>query len=222
MDSQGPSPRPARRTPLSAGLALGVITLSGALGLLPGTAGWFSAAGLLAWLALWALPAGFLAASAAIGRLAALPPLLWAVLGVAVGSGLDDPVGGVLAVAGLYALGFALGRLWPGRALVGAGLLLLGTGLLTALPSAGGALEQPWPALVTARLLDLSPVVWVFESAGVDWMRHPSVYELAGAGDLDPDLRVAWGGWRAALFFLAGASMAALLAARLRGPRPRT
>ncbi|MHC4378314.1 MAG: hypothetical protein ACYS26_17060, partial [Planctomycetota bacterium] len=31
-----------------------------------------------------------------------------------------------------------------------------------------------------ALLLDLSPASWAFEVAGVDWMRHPAVYDPAG------------------------------------------
>ena len=30
------------------------------------------------------------------------------------------------------------------------------------------------------------------EAAGLDWMRHASLYELAGTGDLPPDMRMAW------------------------------
>lgn len=207
--------------PLPAGAAAFLITLSGMFGLLPGTSGWFSAPGLFAWLALWALPSGFLAGSAGLGRLAPLPPLAWAALGVILGRDLPDPAGAVLAVSALHAGGVALAQFLPGRALAGGGAALLAAGLFAALPSGGGALGHPWPLPLTALLLDLSPLVWVFESAGVDWMRHPSVYELAGAGDLGPDLRVAWPGWRSALPAFLVTTAVAGLAAHLRDRRGR-
>jgi hypothetical protein len=129
------------------------------------------------------------------------PPVLWTVLATPALWVLPSPLAGALAAACLHFLGAALGSLGAGpardrdpSAWAGAGGLMFVSGVLTALPSLGGALARPLAPGWTAALLDLSPVVWVTESSGLDWMRHPSVYELAGAGDIGPDLRLAWSG----------------------------
>jgi hypothetical protein len=63
-------------------------------------------------------------------------------------------------------------------------------------------------------LFDISPQVWVFEVAGFDWLRHPAVYEPAGAADLDPTLRTAWG-FQGALAALAASLILALVTRRV-------
>lgn len=47
----------------------------------------------------------------------------------------------------------------------------------------------PWSPEVAARLLDVSPRTLLMESAGVDWMRHPAVYEAVGTDRIGPGLR---------------------------------
>lgn len=147
------------------------------------------------WLSLWSLPAGALAGSLGGLRWSWAALLLGlAILPIAAG---DSGTSGsswmapCVALAALFLLGNAL-RGKPGVGVwCAAGSLATLVGLLVALPSAGGALSQPWPAEWAALALDLSPMVWVLELGGADWMRHPSVYELAGTADMGPDLRVA-------------------------------
>lgn len=141
----------------------------------------------LAWLALCAAPVGVL--TAGVGRAALLPPLAWAAV-VCV----HAPWAG-LAIAGYLAAGVALGRARPATRVADAGLLLLGAALLAGAPSLGGLTGHgPFSPEITARLLDLSPVVLVLESAGIDWLRHPAVYGPAGGDALGPDLRGPWSG----------------------------
>jgi len=178
------------------------------------------------WLALWAAPAGVLA-GARLGMVAMLlPPLVGGICTMFV----ESPVGAagpaLAAVLALYFAGASLGR-WTRPSSLGArpwalaGLALFAVGALTALPSMGGALAQPWPPSSTALALDLSPVAWVLESGGVDWMRHPSVYERAGAGDLGPELRVPHSGWVGPLAGLV-AGLVVLGVAATRGRASRT
>lgn len=165
---------------------------SGALGLL----GEHAMEGALVWLALWA-PAMGAAGRGLELRWHGLLPLAWAAgLGLLFGQQVE-PLGIILSLSGLYATGAAavafLAALGvPSRPSSAAAAALFMAGLFAAAPAGGGVLARPWPPEVTALLLDLSPVVLVTESAGLDWMRHPSLYELAGTGDLPPDLRVAW------------------------------
>jgi hypothetical protein len=121
----------------------------------------------------------------------------------------------VAACASLFLVGAALGRAFGWSSLAAAGLLWLVAGLLVALPSGAGALARPWPPELTAAFLDLSPQVWVFEVGGFDWLRHPAVYERAGAADLGPDLRVPW--LPASSLWALGAGLLLLGTARLRG-----
>jgi hypothetical protein len=101
-------------------------------------------------------------------------------------------VSGATAGLALALWGWALG---PRRGVPAAvGLALLVAGLCSALPALGGVAAVPLGPARTALLLDLSPVGLVLESAGLDWMRHASIYEAAGSGDLGPELRAARGG----------------------------
>jgi len=200
-------------------LALG-LTAAGALGFLGGGS-WLTA---WIWLALWAPAAGWIAAWRGGSGWAFAPPLVWGAALALAGRGLPSPLVGALAVAALYASGAALALVAAGlrhradgsQAEAGAGLLLLGAGLLTALPALGGAAIRPLAPERVALLLDLSPVVWVCESAGLDWMRHASVYEVAGAGDLGPDLRAAHSGAGSPAVVLAGALVLGLPLGRRR------
>ena len=111
-------------------------------------------------------------------------------------SGLPGVWLGVLAALGLAGFGYACGSL-AGRAGGAAAAALAGLAALSAaLPTRGGLADEPLarsrPAHA-ARALDLSFVGFVVESAGVDWMRHHTVYEPAGT-DWFSDRRRPWRG----------------------------
>ncbi len=200
-------------------LALG-LTSVGALGFLGGGP-WLGA---WIWLALWAPGAGWMAVWRGSSAWVLAPPAVWGVALALLARGLPAPLVGVLAVTALYATGAALGvmaaslgrRARGAQAEAGAGLLLLLTAGLTALPALGGAALRPLTPERVALLLELSPVVWVCESAGLDWMRHASVYEVAGAGDLGPDLRAAHTGAGGPALVLVGALVIGLTLGRRR------
>lgn len=194
---------------------MGAMTLptfrQGALALAVGGAGWLAAGSgplALAWLALAAAPIGALAAPP---RGESVWPALLAA-GVLVGPLVFS--GDFLAawvVIGLFLLGAAAsveGAKVPSAAMC----LVVGTALAMAPAWAGAAGHAPFPSETTARLLDLSPVVLVVESAGVDWLRHPAVYGPAGGDAIGPDL------WTPPKGALAGSALVlvgcALLAAR--------
>lgn len=197
------------------GLAL-AIAASGALGALPGSSSGADPVALLAWLALWSAPAGFLcgAGGVPLWPWAAIVPAAWMGLVASVDGlsprDLPQPAWAALAWTGLFAFGLGLGRLRPGNAIGGAGALLLLGALLAALPLTG-LLGAPLPPAVAARLLDLSPVTLLAECAGLDWMRHPALYDPAGTVDIDPSLRVAWRGTLAGpVAFVVGCAVAAV------------
>lgn len=204
-------------------VALGVAAV-GALGFLGGGP-WLGA---WIWLALWAPAAGWIAGSRVGVAWCLAPPVAWCAGLVLAGSALPSPLYGALAVAALFAGGAALGGVsrvrGPGLSgtVAGAALLLFGGGLLTALPALGGAAGRPLEPGRVAQLLDISPVVWVCESAGLDWMRHASVYEVAGAGDLGPEQRAPHGGPGVPLVVLVGALALALALGRRRPQAPES
>lgn len=195
----------------------------GVLGVLaPGASGGTVFA--FAWAALVAPAAGHLA-GAAPGRplRLALPLIVWAVvLGAFVAlAGAPVSLWVAVALAGLFLLGVATGRLaidvWSGAALwLTLAFVLAGAAL------GYGQLARPLPPEWTARLLDLSPLSLVLESAGVDWMRHPAVYDTAGTLDIGPELRQAWRGMVAgpALFVVGCFALAASSACRVRRAVP--
>jgi hypothetical protein len=191
------------------------LALSGALGALPGSRSGPDPVALLAWLAVWSAPAGFVfgASRLSLWPWAAVPPAAWMGL-VAVVDGLSSrdlpsPAWSALAWSGLFAAGFGAGRISLHRGLSGAGALLLASATLCALPVAAGHLGAPLPPAVSARLLDLSPATLVEECAGLDWMRHPAIYDPAGSADIDPSLRVAFRGPLAGpLVFVVGCALA--------------
>jgi len=180
-----------------------------ALGLAGLGAGFGASVAFVAWLALLA-PAG----GAWMGRWARspqawIPPVIWAAA-LLLTRGLPNPLLASLVIGSLYAAGMGLGAwLSPERA---AGAALLIVGALSLAPTLGGALERPWPAFITARLLDASPVAWAAESAGIDWMRHPAVYDAAGTADIGPDLRSGRRSWLAAAGLLVVGCLSSLCA----------
>lgn len=217
MKQRGPQERSAPGAPGSprrwgALLALGA---SGWLGILPGEGGLASSDSILTWLALWAAPAGVLAGARVRGALAPLALLPWVALLLLVGGDLPARLLGAAAVAVLFGGGLVVGyRQDPGRSWAWCGGALLLAGGLAAAPSLGGGLSRPLPPAWAARLLDLSPVVYVTECAGRDAMRHPAFYERAGAGDLGPERRSPYGGTYGTLATLLLVSLATAFTGR--------
>ncbi|MDZ4774541.1 MAG: hypothetical protein SGI72_15545 [Planctomycetota bacterium] len=176
----------------------------------------------LAWVTLIA-PAGGFACGARriqIWPLAPIVPVTWMLVVAAVDamSARDLPslAWSALPVTGLFALGFAL----PSRSNTspwrGSASLFLVTVLLAALPLHGLILEAAWPPRVAARVLDFAPTTLTAECAGVDWMRHPPIYDGSATVDIDPSLRTPYDPRLAGgLVFVVG-SLAAVWRARTR------
>jgi hypothetical protein len=176
----------------------------------------------LAWLALAAPAAGALAAGggiAAFGATLAIPGswmmlLVFADLGSPVD--LPRPLWAGLVLLGLTWIGWALGALVRGPSWRAGGVLLLLSALFTGLPALGGLARAPWPPALAARALDLSPVVFAEECAGVDWMRHAAVYDPVGTHTIGPELRLPWRGRLAGTGLLLVGFLAAALVRRTR------
>lgn len=223
-----------RRIPPPSGAALaGLIgaALIGGLGALPLGTGGGTPAAILAWLALWAPAAG-----AGIGRLGTglLPfalavPASWSLLVARTGVALPTPLWGLVAVAGLFALGHALGRTLAPPSAGALGPAAVRTGgvvLLAALVATGASIgfgvaaapEGPPPRWATAAL-DLSPVGLVAECAGIDWSRaQPAVYGRSGVEWVP---RRPWRGILAApTVLVVGCTLSWLAAAFRRTRRP--
>ncbi|MGD2018786.1 MAG: hypothetical protein PVJ89_11755 [Planctomycetota bacterium] len=111
---------------------------------------------------------------------------------------LPRPAGAAAVLVGLAAAGAALAPAGPAGAgvLVAAGArraaLLVLVGWAADGAAAGWGLlspSPPWSPEVAAVLLDLSPRTLLMECGGVDWMRHPDVYEAVGTDRLGPGIR---------------------------------
>ena len=199
-------------------LAFGAL---GALGTLAGAHGPDPLAA-LAWIAILALPCGLGCGALALRPwpFAASVPALWmmelALAGAFSERTLGTPLFAALGWTGIFAAGWGIGRGFG----VGARSVAVGACfsiLLAVLPSAGAFLDRPWPPSVAARLLDVSPVAICMECAGVDWLRHPAIYEPAGALDIDPGLRQPFRGKLAGpALLLLGCALAAFGAVRAR------
>jgi hypothetical protein len=170
---------------------------------------------LLVWLSMLAPAAG--CACAALG-VRCLPfgvtvPAAWALLIALVDAfavrGLPTPAWAVLVLSGLFLAGHAMGRFAASAAASTAALLLVAA-LLVALPGHAGV---SWSPRAASLLLDCSPATLVCESAGLDWMRHPSVYDPAGT---DRFQREPFAGELAGPLAVVLGCAAALLAARAR------
>ncbi len=174
-------------------LALAALALPGAL---PGGRGAPDAIAFLTWLAFLAPAVGALAAGLRIPLWphAAAIPGTWMLVLVGVDAlgprDLATPIWSSLAAAGLFGLGFGIGRLLRSEnaAVTAAGLLTL-SAILVLAPVAGATLRAPWPARASAILLDASPATLLAECGGIDWLRHPAVYDAAGTSDIDPRTR---------------------------------
>lgn len=135
----------------------------------------------LVWLSLVAPALGVLAASTLPFITAALLPAVWFVpLALTTDARLPTPLWGGCVAAGLYALGLALAPRARADAFGRAGLVLIAGLTLSIAPARGSFAREPWPPGGARALLDLSPTALVMESAGLDWMRHDSVYEPVG------------------------------------------
>lgn len=193
----------------------------GCLGALPATPAGPDPVATLVWIALAALPIGVGAGAIRLRAwpLAPVIPAVWMVVLTMVDAAsprdLPTPGWGALVWTGLFAFGFALGRRWPARGAAIAAIAFGACALLAALPSGFWALEKPWPPALAARMLDLSPVTLLAECAGLDWLRHPAVYESAGTADIDPSLRSAYRGVLAGpASFLVGCATVAVVRGR--------
>jgi len=200
---------------------LGLVVLVGSLGFVPGRDGVDPIRALVV-LAVWAPAAGWLSAGTLAGW--AVPVLAYGALVVAFGTTDLDLVAAGWALAGLCWIGRGLARLEPdgsgarGARARGAACPLLVAAALSIAPGFAGAIGRPWSPALARRLLDCSPVVWVAESAGVDWMRRPGVYTTVGC---DRFARPSFAtssiaGWLAALGALC--ALAAELQRARRGP----
>ncbi len=153
----------------------------------------------------------------------ALPLLLLGLAGLGElrgSSGLPRPIAGGAALSGLVALGACLGSTHAATGLARAALLAAVSLLLDGAAAGWGLLgpSPTWPAGVAAVLLDLSPRAFVLESGGVDWMRHPSIYETVGTDRIGPGMRVGWTGSVAGpCLVVVGCALAAFAAARSPG-----
>ena len=164
---------------------------------------------LLAWFALTAPALGCVGARLKLRfwPLGLVPPALWMALFTAVDGqslhGVPTPFYAALTWSGLFALGWGVGSNWVALGWGSVTLCLLTSLLLAAGPSLVTVLGDPVPQWLVVRALDLSPLTWVMESAGLDWMRHPCVYDLAGS--LPPEVRTPFEGMLAGpLVFLVG------------------
>jgi len=178
-----------------------------AIGLAALVLGFGAPVGFLAWLTLVASMAGAWMGPWSRSWRAWTPPLAWG-LALLMTRGLPMPWMAAFTIASLYAIGMGLGSWLPRERAAGSCLLLVAA--LSLAPTFGGHLERPLPPAVTARLLDLSPVAWTLESAGVDWMRHPAVYEAAGTANIDPSMRTQHRNWLAAATLLVVGCLLAL------------
>lgn len=146
---------------------------------------------LLAWFAISAATLGALASSLGLRfwPLGFVPPALWMATYTLIDAeslhGAPTPFYAGLVFAGLFAIGFATGVRSKGLSVVG--LVSFVTLLLVSAPQVATLFGESLTPQGIRVALDLSPVTWVIESAGLDWMRHPSVYDLAGS--LPPDVR---------------------------------
>jgi hypothetical protein len=163
----------------------------GLLGCLPGAAGAGDPVTLLAWLALSSPALGAWVGSTRIGffPFALAVPAAWGLAFVLAHASAPRPLPSapwaLCALAGLFGLGFAIGRR-ARAALGGAGAVLLATLALAGAPVgcgvlAGGAELARSRPRAAARLLDLSPLVLVLDCAGLDWTHaQDDVYRRAG------------------------------------------
>ena len=143
---------------------------------------------MLGWQALSAPAAGVACGASGLRAWSLVVPGIWGLVLFLAGAGehgLATPHWALCALGGLFALGHALGARSRVRLRSVGWALLLATFLAGApqgfgLLAGGTELARSHPELA-ARLLDLSPLVFVFDCAGRDWIHaQPEVYSRAG------------------------------------------
>ncbi len=182
-------------------LATFALSALGLLGLLPGLFQSESTGEpvvLMAWLAVAAPAIGCIGGKLRLRYwpLGFVGPAIWmgvySVIAASLLHAAPTPIYAALVWAGLVALGWAIGVGLPQLGWGGPGVLLLASaslaGLSTFVTLLGDSASQSFIALA----IDASPITCVMESAGLDWMRHASIYELAGS--LPPDARTPYRG----------------------------
>jgi len=176
--------RPPAPPKHAAGAAVAGWALVGAL---PLALGWTDPGACWSWPALLTLPAGW-QLGARRATHAWLVPLAWALAArLALGSdaGAVDVAAAAAALAGLLAAAWGLAAGFACAAWPGAGVALLASALASAAALRGTWAGESWSEAgsprLAAALLDAAPPSLVAEVAGVDWMRHPAVYEPAGS-----------------------------------------
>ena len=203
------------------------IALLGLIGLLPRmfASEWRNAPlDLLAWFALSAPATGCIGGRIGLRfwPLGFVPPGLWMAFYSLIAAnevyGSPTPVYAALVWTGLFAFGWAFGIHFAKFGWGGPGLLLILTAFLTQslelIPSDSHSQE------FIAFAIDLSPLTWVMECAGLDWMRNEMIYDYAGS--LGPDARTPFRGMLAGpLTFLVGWSLVMIVERRSR-PRANT
>lgn len=153
---------------------------------------------LLAWFALSAPAVGCLGARLGLRfwPLGLVAPAMWMALytlsSASLLQGAPTPFYGALVWTGLFAAGWAAGVNPKRTGWAAPGWLLLLSAFAAGLPGLVSLLGEAPPQSWVALALDLSPVTCVLECAGLDWMRHASIYELSGS--LAPDARTPYRG----------------------------
>jgi len=187
----------------------------------PGSRGAPDPIAFFTWLAFVAASIGALAGGSRLPFWphAAAVPAVWMFVVVIVDAlaprDLPTPLWASIAASGLFAFGYAIGRLARfEQRFAAAGWMLAVSVALVMLPVAGGYLRAAWPGTVTGFLLDASPATLLAECAGIDWLRHPAIYDAAGTADLDPASRGPYRPALAASIVAVLGSVAALLAVR--------
>ena len=177
------------------------LTALGLLGLLPG---WFASepsgepVAFMAWIAVSAPAIGCIGGMLRLRYwpLGFVGPAIWmGVYSVTAANLLHaapTPIYSALVWAGLVALGWAMGVGIPRIGWGGPGVLLLASASLAGLSSFATLMGESASQSLIALAIDASPITCVMESAGLDWMRHASIYDLAGS--LAPDARTPYRG----------------------------
>jgi hypothetical protein len=174
------------------GIAIGACVLLGGLGLLPAAGGTSDPLAFLGWLALIASAAG---AVTGAERVPPFPygiavPATWTfgliAADLAAPHHLPTPAWAACAVTGSFLVGSAVGSVLRRNPVGAAGACLVAT-LALAVGSVAGMLSREIPGSLRAHprlaraLLDVSPLVFATECAGLDWVHaHPDVYAHSG------------------------------------------
>jgi len=188
MNPDSPDPKPDSFEPLLVALSCSVA------GVLPLLVGAFDPLLWTAWISMIAFPTGLFTGASGLKAwpFGLATPGIWMIVLVCLeamsGGTLPEPAWAAAAWTGQFIVGMAAGVFFTGRAWRAAGLGLCLTSLLCVLPVSGGSGEALWGGRslgqtsprTAALVFGSSPMTMVMESGGVDWMRHPVVYDPAG------------------------------------------